>query len=268
MPHVTHHNPSNRPRPSGYSHACSAHGLVVVSGQIASSDVIEGQRGFAEEFASALSGVAAALDAAGSSPADVLSLRMFVTDLEAYATARPALAEPFREVFAGHYPAMTVVEVRRLLGEASLEIEAQAVPAPGRESASRASESPSDWRASIRLRLGPADARYAGGLVPGSKAMEIFADLETEISLLEGGDEGLCAAYDSVEFLAPLHVGDFVEARARVVRRGRSSRKIEAELFRVASVDSSGRGGRLDAPQLAARASATIVVGGLRDPGA
>ena len=31
----------------------------------------------------------------------------------------------------------------------------------------------------IRLRLAPSDARYAGNLVAGSKALEIFADLET-----------------------------------------------------------------------------------------
>ena len=58
-------------------------------------------------------------------------------------------------------------------------------------------------------------------LAAGSKAMEIFADLETEIALREGGDEGLCVAYDMVEFLAPLRSGDFVEGRARVVGRGR-----------------------------------------------
>lgn len=113
----------------------------------------------------------------------------------------------------------------------------------------------------IRLRLGPDDARYAGGLVAGAKAMEIFGDLETEIALREGGNEGLCAGYDMVEFLAPLHVGDFVEATARVVARGNTSRKIALELHKVASVGPDGRGGHHDPPVLAARASVTIVVG-------
>ena len=113
----------------------------------------------------------------------------------------------------------------------------------------------------IRLRLAPGDARYAGGLAAGSKAMEIFADIETELSLREGGDEGLCAAYDMVEFLAPLHVGDFLEGRGRVVARGRTSRKVHLELHRVLHVDESGRGSVDDPPVLAARASATIIVG-------
>lgn len=115
--------------------------------------------------------------------------------------------------------------------------------------------------ASLRLRLAPADARYAGGLIPGSKAMELLGDLETELALLEGGDEGLCAGYDSVEFLAPLHVGDFVEGRARVVEKGRSSRRIEAELYKVLSVDEDGLAIQYDEPVLAVRASATLVVG-------
>src|SRR5215208_3470169 len=85
--------------------------------------------------------------------------------------------------------------------------------------------------ATLRVRLGPADARYADGLVPGSKAMELFGDLETEVALREGGDEGLCVAYDMVEFLEPLHVGDYVEANARVVSRGNSSRRLQLELF-------------------------------------
>lgn len=115
--------------------------------------------------------------------------------------------------------------------------------------------------ASIRRRLAPSDARYAGGLVAGSKIMEIFADVETELSLLEGGDEGLCAGYDMVEFLAPLRVGDFVEGTGRVVSRGRTSRKVSVELHKVLSVDDDGILIPQSAPVLVARASATIVVG-------
>jgi 3-aminobutyryl-CoA ammonia-lyase len=117
-----------------------------------------------------------------------------------------------------------------------------------------------DDEAMIRLRLAPSDARYAGNLVPGSKAMEIFADLETELALREGGDEGLCAAYESVQFSAPLRVGDFVEGIARVVGSGRRSRRIEARIYKVLSVDDKGQRVDLAEPVLAATAIATIVV--------
>lgn len=113
----------------------------------------------------------------------------------------------------------------------------------------------------IRLRLAPADARYMGHLVAGSKAMELFADVETEICLLEGGDEGLCAGYESVDFLAPLRVGDFVEARGTVVARGRSSRRIELELTRIISVDDEGCRVPNDEPVLAVKAVVVVVVG-------
>lgn len=91
--------------------------------------------------------------------------------------------------------------------------------------------------------------------------MEIFADLETELALREGGDEGLCVAYESVEFLAPLRVGDFVEGHARVVKRGNTSRKIEAHLYQVVSVDETGVRIPQGEPVLAVRAVVTIVVG-------
>lgn len=91
--------------------------------------------------------------------------------------------------------------------------------------------------------------------------MEIFADLETELCLLEGGDEGLCAGYSNVEFLAPLRVGDFIEGTGRVVARGRSSRLIEAEIRRVVSVDDRGCRIPNDEPVVAVRATVTVVVG-------
>ena len=113
----------------------------------------------------------------------------------------------------------------------------------------------------IRIRLGPGDARYGGDLVAGATAMAIFGDLETELAIRTYGDEGLCVAYHSVEFLAPLRPGDFVEGRARIVATGRTSRRIRAELHKVIAAEPDGRGSLLEPPLLAARAEATIVSG-------
>jgi acyl dehydratase len=120
--------------------------------------------------------------------------------------------------------------------------------------------------ATLRLRLGPGDVRYGTRLVAGAKAVEIFGDLETEISIRTGGDEGLCVAYHSIEFLAPLQAGDFVEASAHVVATGRTSRRIDAVLYRVITADEEGLGTVLDPPVLAARATATIVGARRPDP--
>ncbi|HEX5589173.1 MAG TPA: hotdog domain-containing protein [Candidatus Limnocylindrales bacterium] len=120
---------------------------------------------------------------------------------------------------------------------------------------------PEPIEATLRLRLGPTDVRYGTTLVAGATAMALFGDLETEIALRVYGDEGLCVAYHSVEFLAPLRTGDFVEGRAWIVGRGRTSRRIRAEIHRVLSAGPDGIGEVLDPPVLAARAECTIVSG-------
>jgi 3-aminobutyryl-CoA ammonia-lyase len=236
--------------------------VVSVAGQLPREEAVA--RGdFAGQFVSALERMLQGLRAAGATPGDLVHVRIFVTDLAAYEVARPALAGPYRAHLEGHYPPSTLVEVSGLVGGAAVEIDALAVrpAAPASLDGLQLLPEGTEARARLRVRLTPSDARYAGGLVPGSKAMELFADLETELALLEGGDEGLCVAYDMVEFHQPLHVGDYVEATAVVVERGRSSRKVYAEIHKVLGVDADGVLQSTGSSTLAARASATIVVG-------
>jgi enamine deaminase RidA (YjgF/YER057c/UK114 family)/acyl-CoA hydrolase len=245
-------------RRSGYSAAAVGGGLIALAGQTADSSVIAGDEGLAAEFDSALAALVAALEEAGGAPGDLLQVRIFVIDVAAYVAARPAIGDSYKRRLEGHYPTSTLVEVNGLLGGAAVELEGLAVtPAATAPAPAAGGE---EYEAVIRLRLAPADARYFPRTAAGSKAMEIFADLETELALHEGGDEGLCAAYDMVEFLAPLRAGDFVEGRARVVSRGRTSRQVAAEIYKVVAVDGDGVVEAQDGPLLAARASATIVV--------
>ena len=67
----------------------------------------------------------------------------------------------------------------------------------------------------IRLRLGQEDAHYGGNLVAGATQLKIVGDLITELAMRYDGDEGLFRAYESVEFLAPLYAGDWIEAQGR-----------------------------------------------------
>ena len=85
----------------------------------------------------------------------------------------------------------------------------------------------------IRVRMGSEDAHYGGGLVAGAKMLEIFGDLITELAIRQDGDEGLFRAYETIEFLAPVHAGDFIEARGRIVSVGNTSRKCEFEAHKV-----------------------------------
>jgi 3-aminobutyryl-CoA ammonia-lyase len=250
------------PRP-GFNDSAAAAGVIALAGQTADASVIAAGQGFAAEFDSALAALVAALEAAGGSPADLLQVRIFVTDIPAYLAAREEIGAFYKERLGGHYPASTLVEVGGLLDGAAVELEGLAAsPSAGPRAAASApgAADAEEYEAVIRLRLAPADARYFPRTAAGSKAMEIFADLETELALREGGDEGLCVAYDMVEFLAPLRAGDFVEGRARVVSRGRTSRRVSAEIFKVVAVDADGVLEAAEEPLLAARASATIVV--------
>src|SRR5580765_197275 len=84
----------------------------------------------------------------------------------------------------------------------------------------------------LRIRVGSEDAHY-GTIAAGAFVMKLFGDLATEITVRRDGDEGLLRAYESVEFLAPVRPGDFLECRARMVREGRTSRTFEAEAWKV-----------------------------------
>jgi 3-aminobutyryl-CoA ammonia-lyase len=115
----------------------------------------------------------------------------------------------------------------------------------------------------IRLRLGQEDAHYGGNLVAGARQLEIVGDLITEIAMRYDGDEGLFRAYESVEFLAPLYAGDWIEARGRLVSAGRTSRRCEFEVWKIgaARTDVSDSAGEfLDEPVLTLRAVGTTVV--------
>lgn len=72
-------------------------------------------------------------------------------------------------------------------------------------------------------------AHYGGDLVDGAYVLAMFGDVATEVCIRDGGDEGLFASYDDVQFRAPVRAGDVLEATARVVRAGRRSRRLEFE---------------------------------------
>jgi 3-aminobutyryl-CoA ammonia-lyase len=114
----------------------------------------------------------------------------------------------------------------------------------------------------LRVRVGSEDAHY-GTIAAGAFVMQLFGDLATEITVRRDGDEGLLRAYESVEFLAPVRPGDFLECRAKLIREGRTSRTFEAQAWKVlATRQDLGESAAdvLDEPVLVARAIGTTVV--------
>jgi len=85
----------------------------------------------------------------------------------------------------------------------------------------------------LRLRMSENDAHYGGGLVDGAKMLALFGDAATELLVRHDGDEGLFKAYESVEFMAPVYAGDFIEVIGRIIKVGNTSRKMSFEARKV-----------------------------------
>ncbi|KRQ87895.1 3-aminobutyryl-CoA ammonia lyase [Caloramator mitchellensis] len=118
-------------------------------------------------------------------------------------------------------------------------------------------------KAVIRLRMSMHDAHYGGNLVDGARMLNLFGDVATELLIRHDGDEGLFRAYDSVEFLAPVYAGDYIEAVGEIVEVGNTSRKMKFEARKVIQSrpdinDSAAE--VIDEPIVVCRASGTCVV--------
>lgn len=115
----------------------------------------------------------------------------------------------------------------------------------------------------LRVRMGQEDAHYGGNLVDGARMLELFGDIVTEVAIITDGDEGLFVGYASIEFLAPVYAGDFIEASGRVTRRGDTSRTVELEARKVIAArydHSPSAADVLPDPVVVCRATGTTVV--------
>ena len=112
--------------------------------------------------------------------------------------------------------------------------------------------------------MSQADAHYAGDLVDGARILAAFGDAATELLIHSDGEEGLLRAYDTVEFLAPVHAGDFIEVEAEITRFGDTSRQMRFAAHKVIAADPKseipGKAQLLQVPILVCRAVGTCVV--------
>jgi enamine deaminase RidA (YjgF/YER057c/UK114 family) len=117
--------------PVGYAHALvAAPGRAVFLGgqtALAPDGTIAGAT-LAEQFDVAAGNVVAALRAAGCTAEDMVSLQIFVTDVEEYRGALEQLSPLWRKHFGRRYPAAGLFGVVRLFDvEAKIELMAVAV---------------------------------------------------------------------------------------------------------------------------------------------
>jgi enamine deaminase RidA (YjgF/YER057c/UK114 family) len=101
-------NAPELPAPRGFSHAVRAGDTVYLAGQIGEGATL------AEQFDAAAGALLTALGAAGGTPSDLVSLQIFVTDVDAYRASQRELGEVWRKRFGRHYPAMGLFGVTGL----------------------------------------------------------------------------------------------------------------------------------------------------------
>lgn len=126
-------------RAAGFSHSIvvpAGHDLVFLAGQTAldKTGVISGD-GILAQFEQALHNVLDALEASGGTPNALVSMTVYVTDIEDYKTNSRQIGALWRDLIGRDYPAMAAVGVSRLWDiEALVELQAIAAipPAGGR----------------------------------------------------------------------------------------------------------------------------------------
>ena len=122
--------PAGWPRPKGYSNAISARGRTIYTAGIVGWDESERfvSEDLAGQFRQILLNTIAILAEDGAGPEHIARMSWYVTDCDEYIASLPQIGAAYRELIGKHFPAMAVVEVRRLVEpSARIEIETIAV---------------------------------------------------------------------------------------------------------------------------------------------
>jgi enamine deaminase RidA (YjgF/YER057c/UK114 family) len=125
-------NPAGLEPPVGYAHVAVITGgkVVHIAGQAPfdSSGEVVGKGDFVAQFAQVMRNLKRAVEAVGGTPQNYAVLTIYVTELEVYWGNKKPLGAVYREVFGKYFPAITLVEVKRLYNPACmLEISGVAV---------------------------------------------------------------------------------------------------------------------------------------------
>jgi len=114
----------------GYANGILAEGAALyVAGQIGwNTDQAFERHDFVGQLEQALANVVAVVEAAKGRREDIVRMTWYVVDKKEYLAAAREVGAIYREIIGKHYPAMTVVEVSRLLeDQARVEIEVTAI---------------------------------------------------------------------------------------------------------------------------------------------
>ena len=122
-------NPPELGKPSGFTHAVRAGSHIYLSGQTAmlpDGSIVPG--GIVAQFRQAFANLLASLEAVGGRPSDIVSLTIYLLDIEDYQSKGREIGAIWRELAGSDYPAMAAVGVTGLWQrEALIEIQGIAV---------------------------------------------------------------------------------------------------------------------------------------------
>ncbi len=77
------------------------------------------------------------------------------------------------------------------------------------------------------------DGHYPGSLINGGRLLDYFGDVGTELMIRATGSGSMFRAYKEVQFLAPVHIGDFMEYHAWLEKKGRTSYEVHFEAWKT-----------------------------------
>ena len=122
--------PEGWTQPKGYANGIVAQGkLIVLGGQVgwnASQEFRSDE--FVPQFRQTLENIVTLLAEAGAGPEHLIRLTWFITDRGAYLNSQKEIGQAYRDIMGRNFPAMSVVQVVKLVEERALvEIEATAV---------------------------------------------------------------------------------------------------------------------------------------------
>ena len=117
----------------------------------------------------------------------------------------------------------------------------------------------------LRIRMGSADAHYAGELVNGSHIVDFWGDVGTELAIRLFGDESLFLGYEHIRFTAPVYSGDFMEYTGWVEKVGNTSLTCKFEAYKYITLPrdpklADSAANVLPKPVLCGEAVGTLVV--------
>ncbi|WP_411730823.1 RidA family protein [Paeniglutamicibacter sp.] len=122
-------NPDSLGKPSGFAHGVLAGNTVYLGGQTAldkDMKIVPGN--IVDQFKQAFSNVLTTLAEAGGRPDDLVSVTIYLTDVDDYMANGREIGRLWREMAGSNYPALAGIGVSRLWQkEALIEIQGVAV---------------------------------------------------------------------------------------------------------------------------------------------